>query len=250
MNGAPSSGSAAVQVTARSWTSSMKTLKDHSVIATAFTSKPDSFGALGHTTLSLPHDSNINRWLRSISDDGPNNAYVYLLDLPPVTTSVSQVNTKAINDTSSFYRIQEARKKKISGFWYCGKDVVWPGVLLGLSVKHEGAITPYPDPDTLPNSHPGIFRRHVDSLAYLRYEPIVIGPDENNALLVTNALLNGARRLRSDGPRLDQELRQLQLARRLRPLPFRTLSIGAPGGLHDVHDAVPPVGPHSSSCSC
>jgi len=192
INGAPASGSTAVQVTARSWTSSMKTVKDHSVIPTTFDSKPDSFSKLGHAELELPHDSNVNRWLGSISDDGPNNGYIYLLDLPPVTRTVSQVNNKAINDTSSFYRKQEQRNKKINGLWFCAKSVVWPGVLRNLSVKHEGAVSPYPSPDTLQNSHPGIFRRHVDSLAYLRYEPIVGFDGQDNASPVTSALFTQA----------------------------------------------------------
>ena len=128
----------------------------------------------------------------SIADDGPNAGYRYLLGLPPVTASVSQVNTNAINDTSSFYRLQEARTKKVHGIWYCGRDVVWPGVLNGLVVKHEGAVSPYPDPDTIPDSHPGIFRHHVDSLAYLLYEAIVAFGGEDKVSPVTAALFTEA----------------------------------------------------------
>lgn len=42
----------------------------------------------------------------------------------------------------------------------------WPRSLAG----SEGAV---PDPSVFPNSHPGIYRRHVDSLAYLQFENVV-----------------------------------------------------------------------------
>ena len=192
INGAPSTGSAQVQVTARPWTASMRTVKDHSVIATAFSSTPASFAQLGMTQLDLRHDAATSRWLSSIADDGPNAGYDYLSDLPPVTITISEVNTNAIIDTSAFYRKQEARRKKVGADWFCGRSVVWPGVLRGLAMKHEGAISPYPIPDTLPNSHPGIFRRHVDSLAYLRYEPVVGFQAQDNASPITTTLLTQA----------------------------------------------------------
>jgi hypothetical protein len=183
VDGVQSSASATVAVTPRNW-SSKTTLKDHSVIATTLSNKPAAFAELGNAVLSLPLDQNVNRWLKTISDNGPNHEFDYLIDLPPKPTSVSQVNTNAINGTSPFYTIQESKRKKISGFWYCPKSVV-TGVLLGLSEKHEGAV---PDPDVFPNSHPSIYRRHVDSVAYSRYEPLVGFQGQDFISTATNTL--------------------------------------------------------------
>ena len=79
------------------------------------------------------------------------------------------MNTNAITDTSAFYRVQGNRRKKIGGVWFCPKSLV-TGNLFSLVQAHEGAV---PDPSVFPNSHPGIYRRHVDSLAYLQFENVV-----------------------------------------------------------------------------
>jgi hypothetical protein len=55
---------------------------------------------------------------------------------------------------------------------------------------HEGVVS---NPDICPNSHSGICRRHVDSLAYQRYEAITGHGDqdpvtpENDALFTEGA---------------------------------------------------------------
>jgi hypothetical protein len=123
-----------------------------------------------------------------ISDDGPNQNFLYMLDLPPITKTVSQVNTRAISDTSSFYRVQESKRKKIGTLWYCAKSVV-TSTLPGLVTKHEGAV---PDPDIYPNSHPAIFRAHVDAYAPQRFEPLVGYDGADVVTPVRNALFDEA----------------------------------------------------------
>lgn len=49
-----------------------------------------------------------------------------------------------------------------------------------------------PNPDVFPNSHPAIFRHHVDSLAYIRFEPITGFGDEDNVTPVKNVLFTEA----------------------------------------------------------
>jgi hypothetical protein len=178
----------------------MKTVKSHSVIATTLSSRPPMMDSLGVTTTTLPLDVNSTRWLASIADDGPNSGFTYLIDLPPITTSVSQVNTNAINDTSSFYRVQEPKRKKIGGAWYCAKSMVFPGVLDTLVVQHEGAV---PNPDVFPRSHPGIFRHHVDSLAYLRFEPATGFQGQDNVTPIASALATEAN---NDSAEMDGDL--------------------------------------------
>jgi hypothetical protein len=174
-------------VSSRNWVGK-KTLKDHMVIATTFTSKPTRMADLGNTEISLNPDANVARWLGVISDDGPNQNFLYMLDLPPITKTVSQVNTRAISDTSSFYRVQESKRKKIGTLWYCAKSVV-TSTLPGLVTKHEGAV---PDPDIYPNSHPAIFRAHVDAYAPQRFEPLVGYDGADVVTPVRNALFDEA----------------------------------------------------------
>jgi hypothetical protein len=62
------------------------------------------------------------------------------------------------------------------------------GALYGLVQAHEGAIA---DPTSLPNSHAQIYRSHVDSLAYLRFEGVV-GFGGEDGVTPVSALLHGA----------------------------------------------------------
>lgn len=187
VDGSVALGSVSVQVTARTW--SLTTIKNHMVtIPTTLQDRPPDIHGLGNAIVSLPLDANVNRWLAPIADDGPNHDFFYLIDLPPKTTSTSQVNTNAISGTSDFYQVQEPRRKKINGLWYCPQSVV-TGVLYGLVEKHEGAVT---DPDVYPNSHPAIFRQHVDAKANQRYEPLAGFGAQDVVSPVTNTLFNEA----------------------------------------------------------
>jgi len=188
VNGVSASGSATVDVHARDWTGKI-TLKVHDTIPTTMSSRPTAIEQLGNSNMQLPLDTNITRWLKVITDGGPNNDYAYLLDLPPKTVDTAQVNSKAINDTSGFYRIQETRNKTIKDSTYCSQGVV-KGVLYGLVQKHEGAVMP--SPDVFPNSHPGIFRHHVDSLAFKRFEPVTQFGPQDNTTPVNTTLFNEA----------------------------------------------------------
>lgn len=188
INGISASGNTRVQVTARDWQAKI-TLKVHDTIPTTQSSRPTALEQLGGDLLLLPLDQNISRWFKLITDDGPNNNYSYLLDLPPITVDTAQVNSKAINDTSGFYRIQETRNKTIKDSTYCAQSVV-SGVLYGLVQKHEGAVMP--SPDIYPNSHGAIFRHHVDSLAFKRFEPVTGFDQQDNTTPVTTALFNEA----------------------------------------------------------
>jgi hypothetical protein len=200
VDGAQASASATVNATPRNWTGKL-TLKNHSVVTPdTLSSRPTGIEGTGNTDLSLPLDPGVARWLQVISDGGPNNGFAYLLDLPPVTTSRSQIASNAMNDTSGFYRIQETRTKVISGVTYCGKSVV-TGVLPGLTTEHEGAVA---NPDQYPNSHPGIFRHHVDSVAYARFEPILSFGSEDNVTPANAAILSEAA---ADSKAMDTDFR-------------------------------------------
>jgi hypothetical protein len=188
VNGTNASGTANVNATPRDWTAKL-TLKVHDTISTTFASRPTAIEQLGNSNMQLPLDPNLARWFQVISDGGPNDGYAYLLDLPPKTVDTAQVNTRAINDTSGFYRIQETRNKTIQDSTYCAQRVVI-GALYGLVQKHEGAVMP--SPDIYPNSHPGIFRHHVDSLAFKRFEPITQVGQQDNTTPVNTALFNEA----------------------------------------------------------
>lgn len=187
VDGVSTFGMTSLTVTARSWSGKVAP-KAHSVIPTTLPSAPDSLSQLGRAGLSLPTDPNVSSWLRTISDKGPNHEFSYLAEIPIMVTTVSQVNTNAINGTSPFYQVQESRRKKIGDLWYCPKSLV-TGALFGIVQAHEGAI---PDPSSLPNSHPGIFRRHVDSLAYLRFEGVVGFRDEDQVSPVSDLLFESA----------------------------------------------------------
>ncbi len=174
INGAPATATTHLSVTARPW-SGILSLKDHLVIPTIFDSRPDSMGALGQTAHDLVVDPDEPGYLGEVSDDGPNHGYRYFTGLPFITRTRSQVNDLAINGTSPFYQIQESKRKKIGGLWYCPKTTVFNngalGVLYGLVVKHEGAVMP--NPDIRPNSHPAIYRKHADTAAQARFESLV-----------------------------------------------------------------------------
>jgi hypothetical protein len=185
VDGVQESASTPVHVTPRDW-SAKTTVKDHTVIPTTLSARPAAIEELGNANLSLPLDQDVARWLKVIGDAGPNDGFSYLLDLPPIATSVSQVNTNAINSKSAFYKIQEPQTITIGGVKFCGQNVV-AGVLGGLVTQHEGAVA---NPDVYPNSHPGIFRHHVDSAAYRKFEKVA-GPGDP-VTPVNSALFNEA----------------------------------------------------------
>jgi hypothetical protein len=186
VDGVAAFGVASLTVTARSWTGKLAP-KAHSVIASALPAAPTMMKELGNTEVSLPVDGNVSNWLRSIGDEGPNHGFSYAVEIPVVATTTSQVNTNAINATSPFYFAQEREKKKSDGLWYCPRSLV-TGALYGLVQAHEGAIA---DPTSLPNSHAQIYRSHVDSLAYLRFEGVV-GFGGEDGVTPVSALLHGA----------------------------------------------------------
>ncbi|HJU75618.1 MAG TPA: hypothetical protein VJ717_17875 [Gemmatimonadaceae bacterium] len=180
ISGVPGYGTAVVQVQPRNWVSDT-TPRSHTVqtplTGPQFSSRPIADSLLGHTVLFLPFDSqNPERWLApTIGDNGPNQGFGYLIALPPKPASESGVNTKAINDTSGFYLIQENKRKKIGSFWFCPKSTV-TGVLQNLVARHEGAF-PQAQLSQHPYSHPRVFQHWVDSLSRLRFESVAAPQD-------------------------------------------------------------------------
>lgn len=174
INGAPATATTLLSVSARAW-SGIVAQKDHAVIPTSFNATPDSMGELGHTQHDLVVDPDEPGYLGEVSDNGPNHGYRYFTGLPFFTRTRSEVNDLAINGTSPFYQIQEPKRKKIGGLWYCPKTTLFtngsPGVLFELVVKHKGAVMS--NPDIWPNSHPAIYRKHADTAAQARFEALV-----------------------------------------------------------------------------
>ena len=154
-----------VAVRARNWVGKVAK-KDHEIVfPSTMVVRPTAFdGQLGTTALELPLDLTAqSQWSVTIDDDGPNQGFLYLVDVPVKSWTRPQVNTNALNGTSDFYRIQESRQRKIGGITYCAQSFVTG--IIPMIQTHEGY-----DPVNQPNSHAGIFRRHVDSLAYKVFE--------------------------------------------------------------------------------
>jgi hypothetical protein len=176
-----------VSVIARDW-QSKKTLKDHQIVSPSTLSpRPTGFeGQLGNTSLTLPVNvMSMNQWSATIADNGPNDGFRYLTDLPVTTTTRPQANTNALNATSDFYKIQETRQRTIKGVTYCAQSFVLG--IIPLVQAHEGY-----DPDNQPNSHAGIYRRHVDSVSVRIFEAAV-GPSTGDEVTPrANAVFNEA----------------------------------------------------------
>jgi hypothetical protein len=154
-----------VAVIARDWQGRVP-LKDHAIVSpSTLDSRPTEFHAqLGRTTLTLPLNmATMAQWSVTINDNGPNQGFLYLSDFPVTTTTRPQVNTNALNDTSGFYRVQESRQRTVGGVTYCARSFVLG--IIPMIQAHEGY-----DPASQPNSHAGIFRHHVDSVAYRALE--------------------------------------------------------------------------------
>ena len=81
VGGVQTFGVASLAVTARSWAGKIAP-KAHTVIPTTLTSTPPAMSALGNAALSLPPDANVNNWLRTITDQGPNHDFTYLIEIP------------------------------------------------------------------------------------------------------------------------------------------------------------------------
>lgn len=166
--------SARVAVRARNWAGRV-TLKDHAIVSpSTMPARPTAFdGQFGVTALALPvNGATMSQWSVTILDEGPNNGFFYLTDLPVTVETRPQVNTNALNGTSDFYRIQEARQKTIGGITYCAQSYVL-GIIPTIQA-HEGY-----DPPSQPLSHAGIYRRHVDSVAYRVFEAVA-GPSDQS----------------------------------------------------------------------
>jgi hypothetical protein len=151
-----------VSVIARDWTDKKATQKIHTIVfPSTLPVRPTAFkGQLGQMEPNLIFNAGASS---VVSDDGPNESMVYLTDLPVTTQTKPQVNTNALTATSDFYKIQETQTRKIGQITYCGKSVV-TDIIPGVET-HEGY-----DPTTK-DSHAEIYRRHVDSLAYVVFEP-------------------------------------------------------------------------------
>jgi len=167
VGGTPFTATAHVSVSRRDW-SSLGSAKTHTVpnpIMSILTSRPTADSLLGRTlaTGTLP---GFGGGAYVVVDSGPNSAFLYLSRFPDSTRTDANANTIALNDTSSFYRIQERRDKKIAGKTYCAQSRVTS--FTPLVIAHEGAVLP--SPDVYPNSHSAIYRRHVDSVGRIRYE--------------------------------------------------------------------------------
>ena len=105
--------------------------------------------------------------------------------LPVVTTTVVDVNTNALAIGTPFYNLQEKHQRTIKGVTYCAQSFVI--TLVPLVDAHEGTT-----PGAFPNSHAGIFRHHVDSVAGPRFEPIA-GPGTSLSFdAVRNAIFTEA----------------------------------------------------------
>lgn len=187
VGGEPWETSAPVTIAPRDWTGRVS-MKDHLVISpSALNARPTGFeGQLGSTVLTLPSSPDVGRWLGTIESDAdePNRGFTYLLDVPITSTTRPDVNTNALAVNSDFYKIQETRAKTIGGIAFCGQSFVTG--IIPLVQAHEGT-----DPSTQPNSHAGIFRRHVDSLAATRFEPVA-GPASTSFEGLRSALFTEA----------------------------------------------------------
>jgi hypothetical protein len=115
--------------------------------------------------------ANQSQWAFVINDSGPNDGFMYLTNIPYKTLTRPQVNTNALVVGSDFWELQYPVQTKKKGVPYCGRDFVTG--IIPLVEAHEGY-----DPETQPLSHAGIYRRHVDSLAYLRFEDAA-GPESS-----------------------------------------------------------------------
>lgn len=163
VDGQPATTSAAVSVAPRDWTGKLAP-KDHTVPSPSLLpAEPDSFARLGWTHMSVEVAPNITAWDKVISDGGPNDQFEYMADIGGLAKTTSDVNTNALALGSEFYNFQEKKQKTISGVTYCAQAFVIQ--FIPLDQAHEGTA-----PDLYPNSHSGIFRRHVDSVAGPRFE--------------------------------------------------------------------------------
>jgi hypothetical protein len=164
-----------VKVVARNW-QGMITRKDHAIVSpSTLLARPVTPDSLGKMFPAVPLDMATQaQWSVYIDDDGPNQGFLYLTAIPVITLTRPQVNTNALNGTSDFYRIQESRQRKIGGVTYCAQSFVLG--IIPMIQAHEGY-----DPDNQPNSHAGIFRRHVDSVAYRFFERAA-GPSDGPAV--------------------------------------------------------------------
>lgn len=157
-----------VAVRPRDWTG-FAAQKQHTIIrASTMTLRPTGFkGQLGQTGLELKPDGDAAKIL-SVSDGGPNDGFVYLVGVPVISITEPEVNTNALAVGTEFYGIQDEKRRRVNGVTYCGKPYVTG--IIPLIEEHEGF-----DPQAQPLSHAGIFRRHVDSIAVLNFEPVA-GP--------------------------------------------------------------------------
>ena len=123
-------------------------------------------GQLGKALLELQHRQDIEAYHGIVDDNGPNHELQYLIDVPFRTVTRTMVNYEALHVGSDFYLLQEGQQTTISGVTYCGRDFVTG--IVPMIEAHEGT-----DPITQPDSHVGIYLRHVQDVTGPQVEPLV-----------------------------------------------------------------------------
>jgi hypothetical protein len=189
--GAPQTMTVPVTVKARTWArdSSEKDFRIDS--PGGLPGQPTGFrGQLGANTPGLPIQTNqFSQWGVNITDDGPNDGYLYLTKYPMKTQTLPAVNTLALRDTSRFYRIQYPKKTRVGTKTFCDRAYVLG--IIPLIEQHEGTdpskfnLVPSNQNKTTTqwNSHSAIFRRYVDSQSniHVRLEKVA-GPSSGLSL--------------------------------------------------------------------
>src|SRR6185503_14610849 len=122
VGGLSASGQKAVTVTARDW-SAMSVQSNHTTPgADGLPVQPTAFnGQLGLTSLSLGTRTDFGTYASVISDGGPNDGYVFMVQIPWETFTRARVNYPAMTQGSSWYNLQYANDVTVSGVAYCGQ---------------------------------------------------------------------------------------------------------------------------------
>jgi hypothetical protein len=168
VDGQAASGSAAVSVTPRDWTNKAVPSEHSAPGQGPLDPHPTRMeGQLGKSELGLQRRQGVeNPHVELVGDGGPNDGFFYLTDVPFYTQTLAYVNYDALQSGSDFFNLQYAQDTTIGGVRWCGQPFV-TGVV-PLIEAHEGVT-----PASQPNSHIGIFARHVQDVTGPQVEPIV-----------------------------------------------------------------------------
>lgn len=123
--GHPAQRSTAVSVTPRDW--SNKTVRSNHTTpgADGLPIRPTAMeGQLGLSDLEMRVREDLNNYAAFISDEGPNNRFWFMTDIPFETFTVARVNYPAMTEGSDWYRIQYPRDTRRGSISYCGQGRV------------------------------------------------------------------------------------------------------------------------------